>query len=82
MSTPRRLHSTRIVESHGHVDLTPHQLTVLKLIAAGEPPGSNRLRSATAWDVKQKILKATGWEPKRTTAVFCRFAFKHGLLPL
>jgi len=80
--TPRRLHSTRIHESHGVVDLTPHQLYVLKMIAAGEPPSDKRLRASTAWNVKNKILKATGWASKRTTAVFCRFAFKHRLLPL
>jgi hypothetical protein len=71
----------KITEKNGIVSLTRLQVKVMLMIAQGEPYDGT-LRASSAWIVKNKILKATGWEPKRVTAIFCRFVYKHRLLKL
>ncbi len=70
----------RIKERNGNVNLTATQLDILKRAAwSGR---YDKLPHGATWFLKKKIVKATGWENQATTAILCRFAYKHKLLPL
>jgi hypothetical protein len=72
-------HIQVVTEAQGTISLTRIEVDYMIAVTTGDPYQCKR---GTQANLVMKIRRATGWGEMRPTQMFCRFAYKHGLVEL
>jgi hypothetical protein len=76
-------HVLIVQEAEGTIALTQIEIDYIVALTEGDPHKSKRgAKTSTQANLIMKIRRATGWGEMRPTRMFCRFAYKHGLVEL
>jgi hypothetical protein len=70
-------------EAEGPISLTQIGVDYMIAVTKGDPlECKHGTRTSTQANLVKKIRRVTGWGEMRPTQMFCRFAYKHGLVEL
>ena len=76
-------HVLIVSEAEGPISLTQIEVDCMIAVTKGDPHDCKRgKQTSTQANLVMKIRRATGWGEMRPTQMFCRFAYKHGLVNL
>jgi hypothetical protein len=76
-------HVLIVNEAEGPVSLTQIEVDYMIAVTKGDRYECKRgTQTSTQANLIMKIRRATGWGEMRPTRMFCRFAYKHGLVKL